>query len=177
MARSVYNEQRSARTYADPALFYDKRYEGREITDETVFDELRIQCAPDAWVIGKAWVYNDGTKVSQVPGRFIYSVVANVDTVRYYSDDPEVAIVRQKIIDGECAIKFLSVENDDNEVLYSYEDFHSHFWLLDFMHPFHDDDKNLFFDHLTRYLEHTQASEGNPQIFKIPGIWKDDSLP
>ena len=177
MARSTYNEQRGRRTYSDPALFYDERYEGREITTETVFDEVRIRCAPDAWVIGEVWIYNDGTKVSQVPGRQVNSVVAYVDTFRYYKNDPEVAIVRQKIIDGECAIKFLSVEDDDREVLYSYEEFHSHFWLLDFMHPFHDDNKNEFFDHLTRHLEHTEATEGNPQIFKIRGIWKDDSLP
>ena len=53
MPRSTYNEERNYRTYSDPALFYDKRYEGREITSETVFDEVRIECAPDAWVIGK----------------------------------------------------------------------------------------------------------------------------
>ena len=177
MARSTYDEDTNHRTYSDPALFYTWGYEGREITAETVFDEVRIKCSPDAWVLGEVWIYNDGTKVSQVPAIPVLSVVAHLNTFRYLPDDPEVMIIRQKIIDGECVIKFLSVEDNDRQVLYSYEEFHSHFWLLDFMHPFHDDDKNEFFDHLTRYLEHTAAEEGKLQIFKIRGIWKDDSLP
>ena len=177
MARSVYNEEGNYRTYSDPALVYERRYEGREITSETVFNEVRIECAPDAWIIGRAWVYNDDTKVSQVPARLVQSVLAQSQHYRYNRTDPEVDIVRQKIIAGECEIKFASVDHDDLNPIYTQAELHHTHWLLDLLHPFQDDDKDLFFDHLTRHLEHTEASEGNPQIFKIPGIWKDDSLP
>ena len=177
MARSIYDEQRNGRTYPDVSLGYESRYDGREITSEAEFDEVRILCSPDGWVIGKAWIYNNDVKVSQVPGRLVQSVLAQCEHFRYDRDDPEVDIVRQKIIRGECEVKFASVENPDTNPIYTQAELHHTHWLLDLLHPFQDDDKDLFFDHLTRHLEHTEAGEGQPQIFKIPGIWKDDSLP
>ena len=90
MPRSTYNEERGSRTYPDASLRYDQRYEGREITAETEFDEVRIECAPDAWVIGRAWVYNDDTKVSQIPGININSILTFTNrTMRFLADDPK----------------------------------------------------------------------------------------
>ena len=71
MPRSTYNEEGNYRTYPDSALSYDRLYDGREITAETEFDEVRIECScPRGGLSVDAWVYNDGvTKVSQDSGQ------------------------------------------------------------------------------------------------------------
>ena len=166
--RATYDAQRNERVYPEK---FDFRWEffGPEIDGDTVFDELQIECAPDRFVVGPAYLYNDGVQVSQVPGRNVNTVAGAPTHFRYFRDDPEVQIVRRKIEQGACILRFLSHEKYPLKV-YTPEELHASHWLLDLLHPFHVDDRDLFFQHLTEDLSYTAPEHGEPQRFIFPGI-------
>ena len=67
--RSVYDEENGFRTYPDnPAYGF---VWGREITAETIFDEVQIDCIPSAHIIGRATLRNAGANVTRVPAEHL----------------------------------------------------------------------------------------------------------
>ena len=101
----------------------------------------------------------------------------NVNLHRYRRDDPEVQIVRAAIRAGTCRVTFRSPEYFGSWTILSRDELHTADWLLDLLHPFQDDDKDLFFEHLTRHLIHTEPESGHPPRFQIPGVLVDQSNP
>ena len=168
--RATYNSDGNYRTY--PAHLYAGEFFGPEITEETVFDEVQIIVNPNLSIIGKTYLYSQGVKVTQVPARFVGASAVSPDVHHYLRDDPEVLIVRKAIQAGTCSRKFISVEYSVDGVRNEYApgEFHSSHWLVDLLHPFHADDRDLFFLHLTEDLSYTAPEHGEPQRFTFPGI-------
>ena len=164
--RSTYNSERNYRIYPS----YDRGISGPEIDDATQFDEVRIECLPEGFVIGRAFLYNDGVKVTQVPAHYMNGAVVPMARCRYDRDDPEVGIVRAKIASGDCQVNFSSLEVLEETIVLSSEQLHASGWLVDLLHPFHADDRDLFFQHLTENLGYTAPEHGEPQRFTFPGI-------
>lgn len=166
--RSTYNAQGNWRRYPD-GLFYNRKIRGPEIDAATVFDECWIECAPDGHVVGDVNLYNAGTKVTQVPGWQVTGVGSNPSPYRYDRNDPEVLIVRNAIRAGTCTVKYESFETDPHPI-YTRDQLHENSWLTDLMHPFQDDDRDLFMEHLTEDLHYHAAVGDAPQRFTFPGI-------
>ena len=176
--RAIYDEERNTRSYPEAEHpFYSRgrpfTFFGPEITNETSFDECRINVALDGRLVGKTFLYNGGVKVTQVPGRFAATVLAGVGAYRYLRDDPEVQIIRERIRAGSCVVRYFSTIDG----LLTREELHEAAWLTDLVHPFHADDRDLFFEHLTEDLYYTAPEHGNPQRFHFPGTVVDQRNP
>ena len=170
--RSTYDAESNYRHYANSPLYpMPNAYQGREITEDTEFDEVRITCSPEERQIGRAWVYQDDIKGSQVPALSTPAgSLTTVGRMRYFRDDPEVQIIRKRIREGACEVKFVDASQNDYVTVLSADEMHAAHWLLDLLHPFHADDRDLFFQHLTEDLSYTAPERGDPQRFTFPGI-------
>ena len=163
--RSVYNADTGWRVYPD-----GNNIRGPEITESTVFDEVQITCLPEGFVIGEAVLLNSGTWVTNVAGLRVQGSLVPTQRMRYDRDDPEIMIVKSRIRTGSCRVTFKTLENWRGPSIITSEELHEANFLMDLLHPFHVDDKDLFFDHLTRHLEHVEPDGDNPPHFTFPGI-------
>lgn len=146
---------------------------GPIIDSSLVFDEVRIRSDQFAGIPIRATVYASDQIVSIVPGPKFHETSHGF---AYEHDFSEVAEIRRRVDAGTCRITYtddLIATADTPKTLDQLDPSH---WLLATRHPFDSDHRHDFFRALIKGYSYTAVTDG-PDIFKVPGIWKDDSKP